>query len=148
MNGEFSLDVKKIAFSTDFDMSQPYSDTIDGHAIPYIDLDIFTQDGTFHICGRNDWAYLVTDALIPFLRYAKSVEKYVDDEIRKTARYKTDVICVGRNQFRAMDIMHQLRNGGEHIKTYRSIPVVKLKENDGVRIYSSNKDEEHEEPFI
>lgn len=147
MNGEFSLDVKKITFSTDSNMSQPYRDGNGRHDISYIDLDIYTQDGILHLCGKNDWAYLITDALIPFLRYAQSVEKYIDDEIQKIAQRKIDAICVGRNQFRAMDILHQLRDAGEHIKTYRSIPVVKLNEDDGIRIYSTVKEMEYEEPF-
>lgn len=102
-------------------------------------MTIYDKGGyCLHIYGKNDWGYLLADALQPLLDYALGVLKRIDDEI---AEYKgeTEVIGLGKNEFRAVDILHRLRGFGDPIKIYKGIPVVQLQTSDKIELYGQQK---------
>ena len=133
------MKVSKVEFSRDKDMIKPFTD--DGYQTrefgenldQYIDLDIYEKDGNIlHICGKNDWGYLMVDALMPLITYANNVLQ----KIRKMLdEYdgKPEVIVLGRNEYRAVDIIHRLRGNGDSI-SFLSIPVVKSERNNYIKL--------------
>lgn len=113
---------------------RPYSSS----NVPLIDLDLFgTKDEHVIICGSNDWGYLMTEALIPILKFGAKIEKDISnklEEMSKNGMTKPKVIGLGRNQFRAFDILHRVRGVGEPLKEFRGIPVACLEEIDGLEL--------------
>lgn len=107
-------------------------------------MDLIMPDGVLHLCGKNDWGCLIADALVPLLQYAHGVEERIRLEYDSQPE-KPDVICLGKNEFRAFDILHRLRGIGEPLAMYRGIPVVRMTKNNGIRMYG--KKTESEEPF-
>ena len=80
----------------------------------------------------------------------KTTELTSEERIDRAFRYdsqpeKPDVICLGKNEFRAFDILHRLRGIGEPLAMYRGIPVVRMTKNNGIRMYG--KKTESEKPF-
>ena len=121
MSGEFSIKIGKIDFNRIDDLIKPYGNTsICTDDKPAQDLTITsTSNETFHICGNNDWAYLVVDALSPLLQYASLVVNKISNDLRKMGKEKNTkpkVIGLGKNEFRAFDILHRLRGLGDSLK--------------------------------
>lgn len=134
IGGEIGLKVDKIVFNTDNDLKKPFGYLGES----YIDMSIYEETGNvIHICGKNDWAYLLADALQLLLDYALEVFKMVDLSINQ---YKGTPACIGlgKNEFRAVDIIHRLRGFGEPIKVYKNIPVVELRSTDGIELYGQH----------
>lgn len=52
MTAEIGMKVNKVTFERSEDMLKPYSGYYNGVRI---DMSIDTDDGVFHLCGRNDW---------------------------------------------------------------------------------------------
>lgn len=105
-------------------------------------MTIYDKGGyCLHIYGKNDWGYLLADALQPLLGYALGVFKHIDDKIAEY-KGKPEVIGLGKNEFRAADILHRLRGFGEPIKIYKSIPVVQLQESDRIDLFGQQKNDE------
>ena len=128
------MNVSKVKFSLDDDLTKPFTGHDEFHLDQYIDLDIFENDGNvLHICGKNDWGYLMVDALMPLIKYADNVLQ----KIRKMLdEYdgKPEVIVLGRNEYRAVDIIHRLRSNGDLISIFLSIQVVKSERNNYIKL--------------
>jgi hypothetical protein len=106
-------------------MKTPYGN------LSMIDLSILDKDGCwFHICGENDWGYLLTEALQPLLGYALGVLEEIDKKLNSYDG-KPEIIGLGKNEYRAVDILHRLRGCGGPIEMYKGTPITKL--------YSDNK---------
>ena len=137
MVGEFAIKADKIKISRESDFVQPYGydkfDWNDGT----MDFDIHSGNEVLHICGSNDWGYLMADALIPLLKYAAQVKMDIKNRIHIDD--VVDVIGLGRNEYRALDIIHRLNNCGEPIHDLFDVPIVRLRQDNGTRIYFSNK---------
>jgi hypothetical protein len=134
IGGELGMKVSKVRFSLDNDLTNPFTGHDAFNLDQYIDMDIFENDGNvLHICGKNDWGYLMVDALMPLIKYADNVLQ----KIRKMLdEYdgKPEVIVLGRNEYRAVDIIHRLRGNGDPINVFLSIPVVKSEQNNYIKL--------------
>ena len=144
MIGELGIEIGKIDFNRCDDLIKPYNNTsIYNDDYPSQDLTIIsTSNETFHICGRNDWAYLVVDALSPLLQYASLVENKISNDLRKMDKEKNTkpkVIGLGKNEFRAFDILHRLRGLGDSLKKYENIPVVRLEEDNAIEFLGTKE---------
>ncbi len=144
MSGEFGIEIGKIDFNRTDDLIKPYGNTsIYTDDKPAQDLTITsTSNEAFHICGNNDWAYLVVDALSPLLQYASLVENEVSGKLRRMDRdknLKPKVIGLGRNEFRALDILHRIRGSEDSLKEYNNIPVVRLEENNSIEFLGTKE---------
>lgn len=138
MVGEFAVKADKIKITRESDFVQPYaSDKFDLYCGVAMDFDIHSNDEVLHICGGNDWGYLMADALIPLLKYAVRVKMDIKNRIHIDD--VVDVIGLGRNEYRALDIVHRLNNCGEPIHDLFDVPIVRLRQDNGTRIYFSNK---------
>lgn len=142
MTGELAVDVKMMTFEGGGDnaMEEPFDPSPYYQGMKYIDMNLVTSDGVLHLCGKNDWGYLIADALIPLLKYANEVERKIREEYQKAGN--VDVIGLGKNEFRAFDILHRLRECGEPITVYKGVPVVKLNKDNGIQIYTRKETEE------
>lgn len=141
ITGEIGLKVNKVVF--DKDMVEPYNER--NTVYRYIDLDIWSDKDVFHICGENDWGYLVIEALLPLLRYAQDVLKSIDTMLQACTE-APEVIILGKNEYRAVDILHRIRGLGDEIETYKSIPVVRSNTKDNqIKLLGNN---EELNPFI
>lgn len=139
MSGELGMDIHRICFSNDF--AKPYNDDslALGNKDVSIDLNMFCESGsTFHICGNNDWAYLVTNALIPLERYAENVFNEMSTAVDNYDG-TPEVIVLGKNEYRAVDILHRLRGTGEPISVYKNIPVIKSEESNCIKLLGNKK---------
>ena len=74
--------------------------------------------------------------IMPLLRYADQVEIAIRRKLDDFC-YKPEVIGLGKNEFRALDILHRLRGLDDPLSIYKGVPVVRLKDNDGIKIYGS-----------
>lgn len=141
MTGELAIDVKKMTFEGgDSAMEKPFDSSPYYQGMKYVDMNLVTSDGALYLCGKNDWGYLVANALIPLLKYANGVERKISEKSLDTNNI--DVIGLGKNEFRALDILHRLKECGEPLTVFRGIPVVKLNKNDGIQIYTSEETED------
>lgn len=144
MSGEIGIEIGKIDFNRIDDLIRPYRNTSSytGNK-PAQDLTITsTSNETFHICGNNDWAYLVVDALLPLLQYALLVENEVSNKLRRMDRdqnLEPKVIGLGRNEFRALDILHRIHGSEDSLKVYNNIPVVKLEEDNSIEFLGTKE---------
>ena len=110
-----------------------------------MDLSLFGDDNHWlHICGDNDWGYLSLEVIKPILQEANSIYceilKNIDDR-------KPEVILVGRNEFRMLDILHIARDGEEGISIIKGIPVVKGNFDNGTKYLGTKNEEDSESPF-
>ena len=138
MVGEFVIKADKIKISRESDLVQPYvSDKFGWDDDITMDFDIHSNNEVLHICGRNDWGYLMADALIPLLKYAAKIENGIKDRIKPGDA--VDVIGLGRNEYRALDIVHRLNNSGEPIHDLLGVPIVRLRKDNSATIYYYNK---------
>ncbi len=97
-----------------------------------------------HLCGDNDWGYLALEVLKPILQTAISVQT---DIINNISDHNPEVILVGRNDFRLLDILHIARDGEEGISIIRGIPVVKGDFDNGVKFLGKKTKDDSELPF-
>ena len=118
MRGELGFDIESVTFSRD--MNAPHGDISSG----MIDMTFHIKDdGWLHICGENDWAYLLSDALLPFLNYAQQVFTKIDERLGDYDG-TPEVIVLGKNEFRAVDVLHRIRGMGDPIEVYKGITVI------------------------
>ena len=52
---------------------------------------------------------------------------------------KPKVIGLGRNEFRALDIVHRIRGSEDSLKEYNNIPVVRLEENNSIEFLGTKE---------
>jgi len=100
MCGEITVKIDKIETSS---ISEPFRF---GSMNPCVDLTIKDSNNNYlHICGNNDWGYLALEILNPI---KESAENLIEDVKERIARIgdKPEVIMLGINQQRIMDIYH------------------------------------------
>ena len=139
MQGEIVVKVEDIKISGTVDFTSPYQDGVTEEKI-YMDMDLHMVDGTLHLVGKNDWGYLMTYALAPLLRYAYSVKSKLDKMYQKS-NVRADAIVLGKNEYRALDIMHRLHNLETSLKEYEGIPIVQSTINNYMKIYGEDQEE-------
>lgn len=129
MVGELGIEVNKVVLNRENDAKEPYGNS------SMIDLSILDKDGCwFHICGKNDWGYLLTEALRPLLKYALGVFQEIDNKL-DSYHGQPEIIGLGKNEYRAVDIAHRLRGFGEPIEIYKGIPIIKLRSNNKIELF-------------
>lgn len=136
------LGIKIIKIKPDSEAVRPY----DGYGHKRMtDLNLFGDDNHWlHICGENDWGYLALEVLKPILQTAIGIHKEITDHINES---NPEVILVGRNDFRLLDILHIARDGEEGISIIRGIPVVKGDFDNGVKFLGKKTKDDSELPF-
>jgi len=99
MNGEIGIKIKSVGNSN---IIHPF-----GYSnFASIDLDMYDEKGgVFHICGDNDWGYFALDMLKPIIKEAENLIGDVKTRISRIGD-KPEVIILGLNQQRIMDIYH------------------------------------------
>lgn len=128
IGGELGIEVSKVVLNRTNDMREPYGNS------SMIDFSILDKNGCwFHICGKNDWGYLLTEALQPLLEYALGIFKEIDKKL-KAYKGQPEIIGLGKNEFRAVDIIHRLRGFGEPVEEYKGIPVIKLRADNKIEL--------------
>lgn len=136
------LGIKVVRVEPDSECIRPY----DGYGHRRMtDLNLFGDDDHWlHICGDNDWGYLALEVLKPILQTAIGIHEEIIDHISVS---DPEVILVGRNDFRLLDILHIARDGEEGISVIRGIPVVKGDFDNGVRFLGKKTKDDLELPF-
>lgn len=143
MGGELGILISHVSVSSD--MVRPYGYYSYPLTNPSMDLTLHSEDGQFlHICGDNDWGYLAVDILIPLL---KEASKIYNEICNKVVHEQPEVILVGKNEFRMLDILHMARGCGEHISIIKGVPVVKGNFDNGVKYYGKEKSLDESLPF-
>lgn len=140
MRGEIAINVADVKLGND--AVRPYKDA----NISQIDLQIIdTQAESCWICGEhNDWGYLFVNALIPILRYGYYVERKIDVALQK---YDGDpeVILVGKNEYRSLEILQKIRICRDEALIYKNIPIVKSSKINGIELFGhENKQDKWE----
>lgn len=136
IGGELGIKVNKAILSND--VIQPHKSV---NMNTLIDLSLLDTNGEyFHICGENDWGYLLVDALLPLLKYSDKIFQEINNMIEKY-RVRPEVIGLGKNEYRAVDIMHRIRGLGDPINMYKGIPVVCLGETNAVKLFGKSERE-------
>jgi len=130
MGGEIGLKINKVSCSND--LIKPFNDYT---TTPAIDLTIQTDDGWFHLCGDNDWGYLALEAIKPVLKAGIELKQKINENILK---YQPEVILLGKNEFRILDILHIARDSELGIEMIQGIPVVKGKFTNGIKFLGKN----------
>lgn len=140
IGGELGIKVKKI--NPDRNNVRPF----DGFGNKrMMDLSLFGDDDHWlHLCGDNDWGYLSLEVLKPILQTAIGIHKEILDNI---ADHNPEVILVGNNDFRLLDILHIARDGEEGISIIRGIPVVKGDFDNGIKYLGKKTKDDSELPF-
>lgn len=130
MRGEIGINIRTLNMS--HDCVVPFSDS----AVSSIDLRIIdTNEESLWICGENnDWGYLMTDALIPILKYGYEVERKIDVAMKQ---YDGDpeVILVGKNEYRSLDILQKIRICKNAELLYKGIPIVSSSKSNGIELF-------------
>ena len=143
MSGDILINVDSITFYDKSKFIKPFTNNIDDSG-SYSSMTFYSKRQSQHsddkdvleLYGDKDWAYLIVDAMIPLLEYGETVENEVRQYYEKED--KIDVIGLGKNEFRALDIVHRLRGIGDSLKMYRGVPVVRLNKDSGIYIYKYN----------
>lgn len=140
IGGELGIKVKKIR--PDSDGVRPY----DGYGHKrMMDLSLFGDDDHWlHLCGDNDWGYLALEVLKPILQGANSI---YTDILNNISDRKPEVILVGRNEFRMLDILHIARDGQEGIAVIRGVPIVRGEFDNGIKYLGKKTEDDSELPF-
>lgn len=139
MQGEVVVKVDNIKISGTVDFITPYRDVISENK-SYMDMDLHMPDGTLHLVGENDWGYLMASALVPLLRYADSVQRELD-KMYQESEVRADAIVLGKNEYRALDIMNLLKHPGTTLKEYKGIPIVQSQIYSYMKIYGEPKEQ-------
>lgn len=109
-----------------------------------LDLSMFSDDNQLlHICGENDWGYLALEVLKPILKEGVLLNREIMNGIDKN---KPEVVLVGRNDYRILDILHTARDSEEGISVIHGVPIVKGNFNNGIK-YLGEKETEMELPY-
>lgn len=138
IGGELGIKIKRI--NQDRDIVRPYS--FSDRAC--IDLSMVGEDGQrLHICGDNDWGYLGLEIIKPILKAGIELNFKILSGIEEN---NPEVILVGRNDYRILDILHSARDSEEGISVIRGVPVVKGEFDNGVK-YLGKMDKEQDLPF-
>lgn len=139
IGGELGIKVMKIR--PDSEAVRPY----DGYGHKrMMDLSLFGDDDHWlHLCGDNDWGYLTLEVLKPILKEAIRLHEDIVDNLSVS---KPEVILVGRNDFRLLDILHIARDSEEGISVIRGVPIVRGDFDNGIK-YLGRKTDPIELPF-
>lgn len=141
MGGELGIEVSHVELESSEALNEPYGSL----GFAYIDLSLCDKEGKWlHICGKNDWGYLLTDALQPLLIYEAELRSQIDKRLEEYDG-RPEIIGLGKNEYRAMDIAHRLRGVGDPIKIYKGISVVQLQTLNRIELFG--KEEECLLPF-
>lgn len=119
VRGELGIEIKEIEIN---DLLNPYSKYNPDNK--NMDFKILNSDNGFlYICGANDWGYLMCDALMPLMKKADNLKKYIQKLI---SNYKGEInaVVLSKNDYRILDIHHRLLCGGDPIKRFGDFPVV------------------------
>lgn len=136
IGGELGIEVNKIVLNREKDVREPYGNS------SMIDFSILDKNGHwFHICGENDWGYLLTEALQPLLKYALEVFQEIDNKLN-SYHGQPEIIGLGKNEYRAVDIIHRLRGFGEPIEMYKGTPITKLRSNNKIELFGLVENDE------
>lgn len=138
MGGELGINVKRVYSDNGFirpgelywSISKKYGN----------DLLIEDIDGShLYICGDNDWAYLAVDLLKPLLREANKLYYEISKRISDV---RPEVVVVGKNDFRMLDILHLVRDTEEGVSIIKNVPIVKGDFLNGVKFFGKQNIEE------
>jgi len=140
MVGELGIKIVNAVTQKREDMLRPF-DRCPYRAEASIDLTLNgNKDEFLHICGDNDWGYIAVDILKPLLQEANKLYIEILNEIGKR---KPDVILVGMNEFRLLDILHIARDGEYGISVIKNIPVVRGNFCNGIKYLGKNESDEY-----
>lgn len=133
MGGEIGIKIDSI--KTSGDIVSPFSDICPYSAT--IELSLYEGNTAFHICVDNDWGYLAIEVLKPILQKANELHMSLLGKINEE---QPEVILLGKNEYRLLDILHIARDGEEGIKTIKSVPIVKGNFNNGCKLLGKKED--------
>lgn len=137
IGGELVLQVEKV--KSDGNFTRPNESFYDINRRYGNDLNIFEKDSLLHICGNNDWAYLAVDLLKPLLREANKLYYEISKRISDV---RPEVVVVGKNDFRMLDILHLVRDTEEGVSIIKNVPIVKGNFLNGVKFFGKKDIEE------
>lgn len=138
IGGELGVNVKDI--KRDKDIVRPYHSSCRNP----MDLSLLTDDNDWlHICGNNDWGYLALEILKPILQTGIKLNSEICDQISEK---NPEVIVVGRNDYRILDILHTARDSEKGISMLRGVPIVMGYFDNGFKCLG-NKEREADLPF-
>lgn len=80
----------------------------------------------------------------PILQGANSI---YTDILNNISDRKPEVILVGRNEFRMLDILHIARDGQEGITVIRGVPIVRGEFDNGIKYLGKKTEDDSELPF-
>lgn len=140
MVGEIAIKIDNLKFDRVIDLTRPYGVGY-CRAEPAQDLTLMNGQETLHICGENDFPYLFINALKPLMEYEKTTRENIENELF-SAKYVPKVILLGKNEFRAMDIMYRLRNNNNPFTEYKEFPVVRGKKNNEIELLGEDGESE------
>ena len=117
MGGELVLKVKMVKSDNDFIRPFDFCGEIAN------DLTMITENDEFlHICGSNDWAFLVLELLEPIKKEAKKIIEVIKQNKPNTS---IKAVMLGRNDKRIMDVYFGGKGKCDRIL---GLPVVETKE--------------------
>lgn len=140
IGGELGIKVMKI--NPDRDIVRPYN----GIGVKsMMDLSLYGDDNHWlHLCGDNDWGYLALEILKPILQEANRLYYKISNNINS---HKPEVVLVGRNEFRMLDILHAARDGEEGISVIMGVPIVKGNFDNGIKYLGKKTEDDSELSF-
>lgn len=116
MNGEIVMNIESV--HSDHQFMEPNDSMSSSN-----DLTIVAKDGEcLHICGKNDWGYLAIELLKPILKAGTELYTKVSNEI---SEYNPEVVLVGTNDYRLLDIIHIARDSEFGISVIKGVPIIK-----------------------
>ena len=135
MQGELGLKALKAVITPETDAIRPFSNFAGDGGKVSLELKLLDENGAFlYLVGENDWAELMVDALIPLEKEACKVENQMLDTLADL-KYRPQVIGLGKDEFRLLNLFHRIKGSGDPILIYRGIPIVKLGENSAIKFY-------------
>lgn len=143
MRGELGIKVKKLEVDSEKDFLNPYDENHffreDNRA--YLDLRLDEGKGDFlYMCGENDWGYLLVDALSPLIRHGLNIMCIIDEKLEEDVNDQVEAILLGKNEYRAVDILYKARYGGTtDLKEIGCIPVIKSKDFNCIELLKREK---------
>lgn len=138
IGGELGVNVKDI--KRDKDIVRPYHLACKNS----MDLSLLTDDNSWlHICGDNDWGYLALEVLKPILQTGVKLNSEILNQISEK---NPEVVVVGRNDFRILDILHTARDSEKGISVIHGVPIVMGDFDNGFKCLG-NKEKEADLPF-
>lgn len=111
MGGELAINVEKVSID---EAISTFDNT---------DLRIVDKDGhILFICGKNDWAFLMLEALEPVKKRARDIVMKIGEKIQEN---KIEAVVLGKKEKRDMDVFF----GGEgKCNRILGFPVIESKE--------------------